>query len=199
MQVSVRFVSEQAQFHDVTHGMGERQEREFLYTRFGGVYFGTLRLLGYPVAYRDPIYRFADYNVGMYANRNVAVQQQVARLTGRRLALDGDLLRYSKYGAAVQGTGESEQAIVDVVLRYAPNLNGRAVRSDLLLEKTIVFENTATYLAIKQAYQAKYGKVPYARLPEVEIKSPKITSKFTTAQFARKVNTRYVLCLNHAQ
>lgn len=195
MQVSVRFAQDQP----MLQGQGEWQIREFLYTRYGGMYFGTLRLLGYPAGYDKAIYRFADYNVGMYASRNVAVQQQVARLTGRRLALDGDLLRYGKNGAAVNEVGESEWAIVQVAGRYAPNLDSRAIRNDLLLEKTMAFENTKTYLAIKQAYQAKYGDAPYARLPEIEIKSPKITSRFTTPQFARRVNKRYVDCLNKAR
>lgn len=195
MQVSVSYAREQA----ILQGMGERKTREFLYTRFGGIYFGTLRLLGYPAAYSDPIYRFADYNVGMYASRNAAIQQHVARLTGRRLALDGDLLRYGDNGVAVNEVGESEQAIVEAARRYAPNLDSRVIRNDLLLEKTIAFENTGTYMAIKRAYQSQYGKAPYARLPEVEIKGPKITSKFTTAGYTRSVNNRYVSCLNQAR
>lgn len=199
MQVSVSFVSEQAQFHGVTQGMGEWQIREFLYTRYGGMYFGTLRLLGYPAGYDKPIYRFADYNVGMYASRNAAIQQQAARLTRRHLALDGDLLRYGKNGAAVNEVGESEQAIVEVAKRYAPNLDSRAIRNDLLLEKTIAFEDTDTYQAIKQAYQVKFGNATYARLPEVEIKSPKINSKFTTAGYARRVSNRYESCLDHVR
>lgn len=199
MQVSVRFVSGLAQFHDVTQGMTEWQIREFIYTRFGGIYFGTLRLLGYPATYSNPIYRFADYNVGMYASRNAAVQQQVAKLTGHHLSLDGDLLRYAKNGVAVNEVGESEREIIEVVRRYAPNLDTRVIRNDLLLEKTIAFEHTKTYLAIKHAYQSEYGKAPYARLPEVEIKSPKITSKFTTAQFASSVSKRYASCLSQAR
>jgi hypothetical protein len=195
MQVSVSYAREQ----DMLQGMGIRQIREFLYTRYGGIYFGTLRLFGYPAAYSNPIYRFADYNVGMYASRNAAIQQQVARLTGRRLSLDGDLLRYGKNGVAVKEAGESERAIVEAARRYAPNLDSRALRNDLLLEKTIAFENTDTYMAIKRMYQSKYGKAPYAQLPKVEIKGPKITSKFTTAHYARRVNKRYVLCLGQAQ
>lgn len=191
MQVSVRFAQDQP----MLQGNGEWQIREFLHTRYGGMYIGTLRLLGYPAGYDKPIYRFADYNVGMYASRNAAIQQQVARLTGRRLALDGDLLRYGKNGAAVKEIGESEWAIVYLAGKYAPSLDSRSMRNDMLLEKTMAFENTATYLMVKRAYQLRYGSAPYARLPEVEIKSPKITSKMTTASFAQAVNKKYVKCL----
>lgn len=191
MQVSVRFAQDQP----MLQGKDEWQIREFLYTRYGGMYFGTLRLLGYPAGYDKPIYRFADYNVGMYASRNAAIQQQVAKLTVRRLVLDGDLLRYGKNGAAVKEIGESEWAIIYLAGKYAPSLDSRSIRNDLLLEKTMAFENTATYLMVKRAYQSRYGSAPYARLPEVEIKSPKITSKMTTASFAQAVNKKYVKCL----
>lgn len=191
MQVSVRFSQEQAGFN----GMSAWQTREFLYTRYGGIYYGTLRLLGYQANYTDPIYRFADYNLGMYASRNVAIQQQLSALVGYNPALDGDLLSYSKGGSVVLGESNSEKVILAFAKRYAPALDNKAIHNDLRLEKTAAFENTNTYLAIKQAYAAMYGAAPYARLPEVEIHSPKISSKFSTARFAGAVNGKYLKCI----
>lgn len=191
MQVSVRFSQEQARFN----GMGAGQAREFLYTRYGGVYYGTLRLLGYQAKYTDPIYRFADYNLGMYASRNAALQQQLSALVGYKLALDGDLLSYSKGGMVNLGESNSEKIALAFAKRYAPALDKKAIHNDLRLEKTAAFENTNTYLAIRQAYMAMYGATPYARLPEVEIHSPKISSKFSTARFAGSVNGKYLKCV----
>ncbi len=191
MQVSVRFSQEQAKFS----GMGAWQTREFLYTRYGGIYFGTLRLLGYPASYTGPAYRFADYNLGVYASRNAAVQQQLSALVGYKLALDGDLLRYTRSGAVDAEESESEKALLAFARRYAPALDKKTIHNELYLEKTAAFENTKTYLAIKQAYAAKYGAPAYARLPEVEIKSPKIKSKFTTAGFAQAVDGKYQRCI----
>lgn len=191
MQVSVKFSQDQASFN----GVGAWQTREFLYTRYGGIYYGTLRLLGYQANYTDPIYRFADYNLGMYASRNAAIQQQLSALVGYKLALDGDLLSYSKGGLVDLVKSNSEKIILVFAKRYAPALDKRAIHNDLRLEKTAAFENTNTYLAIKQVYAAIYGAAPYARLPDVEIHSPKISSRFSTARFAGSVNGKYLKCI----
>lgn len=191
MQVSVKFSQEQAKFN----GMGAWQTRESLYTRYGGIYYGALRLLGYQANYNDIIYRFADYNLGMYASRNAAIQQQLSVLIGYKLALDGDLLRYTKSGAVDAEESESEKAILAFAKRYAPALDKKTIHNDLYSEKSAAFETTKTYLAIKQAYTATYGTPDYARLPGVEIKSPKIKSKFTTAGFAQAVDGKYQRCL----
>ena len=71
MQVQVSFARGMS-------GLSDAETRELLYTRFGGVRFGTARLLGYAAAYDDVLYRFADYNAGMYSSRNAAFQEQLA-------------------------------------------------------------------------------------------------------------------------
>ena len=48
----------------------------------------------YPADYEKPIYRFADYNSGMYSSRNAAFQSMLNSLTDAELSLDGDLLLY---------------------------------------------------------------------------------------------------------
>ena len=195
MQVSVHFSQEQAKFN----GIGAWQTREFLYTRYGGIFYGVLRLLGYSVDYSDPIYRFADYNLGMYASRNAAFQQQLSALLGYRLALDGDLLRYTKSGAVDSVDSESEKTIQAFAKRFVPNLDNATIHNDLFLEKTATFESSKTYLAIKQAFAARYGTPVYARLPVMEIKSPKIRSRLTTAIYAKSVDRKYMQCIRQIE
>jgi hypothetical protein len=193
MQVSVRFSA------DLVGGdeEAERRVREELYTRGGGVYYGTARLLGYEAHYDDPIYRFADYNAGFYASRNAAVQAQVSRLMGINLVQDGDLLAYDKQGEPVDEDSNSLKALLAFRQRYAPDdLSERRVRKDALQEKELAFEETDTWEAIKRTYQQVTGEAaPYAQLPNVTIRSPKITGDRSTSWFAQSVNKRYQKCL----
>ena len=193
MQVSVRFSADLAGGDE----QAERRVREELYTRGGGVYYGTARLLGYEALYDDPIYRFADYNAGFYASRNAAVQAQVSRLTGIKLVQDGDLLAYDKQGEPVDEDSNSLKALLAFRERYAADdLSERRVRKDALHEKEREFEETDTWEAIKHTYQQVTGEAaPYAQLPTVTIRSPKISGDRSTAWFAQSVNKRYQRCM----
>ena len=194
MQVSVRFSEELA-------GGDERalqRVREELYTRSGGVYYGTARLLGYEAHYSEPLYRFADYNAGFYASRNAAVQTQVSRLTGIKLVTDGDLLAYDKQGKPVDEDSNSLKALLAFRERYVPDdVSERRVRKDVEKEKELAFEETDTWSAIKRVYQEQTGETPaYEQLPTVVIRSPKLSGDKSTAWFAQSVNKRYRKCMD---
>jgi hypothetical protein len=187
MQVKVSFASEHA-------GVASDDEvRDALYTLEGGVRFGSLRLLGYVAHYTDIKHRFADYNAGPYASRNAAFQQQLSELLGTRLVLDGDLLAYQKDGNA---RGE-DSASMTALLQFAAThrLSERTVRRDVAKEKSIDFEDTATWRAVKQAWRDNHDTEPaYARIPDVELDSPKLKTTRTTSWFADAVHRRYNAC-----
>ncbi|RJS24039.1 DUF1615 domain-containing protein [Corallococcus sp. H22C18031201] len=191
MQVSVQYAQEKA---------GEDADpvavRESLYTRAGGVRYGTARLLGFEAAYPEPVFRFADYNAGIYASRNAALQSQVSQLTGLSLAADGDLQLYDKQGEPRSEDSQSLRALLVFRQRFAPDLSERQVRRDVRTEKTLDLEATDTWRAVKRAAARRTGETPaYAQLPEVTLKSPKLRTERTTAWFARSVDTRYQKCL----
>lgn len=192
MQVSVRFAEAWARQH---HGR-EAAVRDALYTRAGGVYYGTARLFGHQASYPSMIYRFADYNAGVYASRNAALQAQLATLTGKKLALDGDFLGYGADGEVADDQTQTMEAVRLFRERFAPRISDRRAHLDARQEKALAFENTETYRAIKSVFATRMGTVPpYATLPQVTLESPKLSRKLSTSWFAESVDRRHQACL----
>lgn len=170
--------------------------RDELYTRHGGMYYGVKQLLGYDTGYDKKIYRFADYNAGRYSSRNAAFQKMVSALSGESLVADGDLLAYDKSGSAKSSVSSAERAIRTAVAKHHLALTDKNIRRDLLLEKEQGFATTPTFQWLKRTYANIMGReAPFAAVPEIDLKSPKIRRHMTTAIFAEMVNKRYQACM----
>lgn len=91
MQVSIAFAEQHTSGYPWKMAGTVRQE---VFSRRGGLWFGTYHLLNYPANYSAPIFRFADFNAGWYASRNAAFQNAVSKASGVKLAMDGDLILY---------------------------------------------------------------------------------------------------------
>ncbi|MCP3749070.1 DUF1615 domain-containing protein [Pseudomonas sp. SBB6] len=186
MQVSIDFAEQHAQGYPYTYGGTIRQE---VFSRRGGLYFGIAHLLGYPTHYDRPLYRFGDFNAGWYASRNAAFQSALSRATGVQLALDGDLIAP---GAIMPGTTEQAARRLGVKL----DLRNVSIRDQLEKGDSLAFEDTRLYKGVYALADGTAGKaVPRAQLPGIELKSPKITRKLTTAWFAKRVDERYQRCM----
>ncbi|MDZ3991004.1 hypothetical protein PspTeo4_05896 [Pseudomonas sp. Teo4] len=186
MQVSIDFAEQHAKGYPYSYEGTIRQE---VFTRRGGLYFGIAHLLGYPAHYERPLYRFADFNAGWYASRNAAFQAALSRATGVKLALDGDLVAP---GAIMPGTTEQAARKLGVKL----GLRNPQIRSQLGQGDSLAFEDSQLYSGVFALADASAGKpVPRAVLPGIELKSPKITRKLTTAWFAGRVDERYQRCM----
>jgi hypothetical protein len=186
MQVSIDFAEAHAQDYPYPAPQGIRQE---VFTRRGGLYFGTMHLLGYPARYDAMVYRFADFNAGWYASRNAAFQNAVTRATGIELALDGDVLREGS-----DEPGETERAVR--ALRTRLEMSEQAIRRDLARGARLDFEDTMLYRRVFAIADGMSDRpLPRAVLPRITLKSPKITRKLTTAWFAERVNGRWKQCM----
>lgn len=180
--------------------MSTNEVRDDLYTEYGGLYYGIHRLMMYPSAYDKPIYRFADYNSGMYSSRNAAFQQMVEKITEVDLDLDGDLLSYNKKGNPRPISTTTEKTIISLFSQKNILITPRQLRNDLKKEKSIDFEKTQTYKAVVELYKEKTGKEPiYAIMPEVIISGPKLSRDYNTNWFASRVNGRYETCMKKAK
>jgi hypothetical protein len=150
----------------------------------------------YPADYDKPIYRFADYNSGMYSSRNAAFQSMLNDLTEAELDLDGDLLLYTKDGAIRSQKSQSERELISVFAKNNFIITERQIRADLKKEKDKDFEDTMTYRGVSKLYQETTGKDPiYAIMPEVVISGPKLSRDYNTNWFATRVDGRYQTCM----
>ncbi|MBD9614630.1 DUF1615 domain-containing protein [Pseudomonas sp. PDM02] len=186
MQVSIDFAEQQARGYPYPVDGSIRHE---VFSRRGGMYFGIAHLLGYPVSYKQPLYRFADFNAGWYASRNAAFQNAVSRASGIPLALDGDLVRYD---SIMPGTTELAVRTLGKQL----GMRNPTIRDQLEKGKSLEFEDSTLYQRVFELVEKAEGRsLPRAVLPGIALQSPKITRKLTTAWFAKRVDERYQRCM----
>ncbi|WP_213072516.1 DUF1615 family protein [Acinetobacter rongchengensis] len=197
MQVHINYAKENKR-----SSMSTNELRDDLYTEFGGLYYGIHRLMMYPADYDKPIYRFADYNSGMYSSRNAAFQKMIDKSSESDLDLDldGDLLSYDKNGDPRPAITTTEKALMTLFSKNNVLITPRQLRNDLKKEKEKGFEKTQTYIAVSKLYKEKTGKDPiYAIMPEVVISGPKLSRDYNTNWYASRVNGRYETCMQRAK
>src|SRR5205814_281530 len=160
----------------------------------GVMYVAVAHLLDYPAAYDNPRYRFADFNAGHYASRNAALQNAISVASGIPLVPDGDLVRHD--GAEKAGSTETAARVLAARL----SMSESAIRVDLEQGEGPALERTALYQRVFALADKTEGRpLPRAMLPQIELHSPKITRKLTTAWFANRVDERHRRCLARAR
>jgi hypothetical protein len=188
MQVAVDFAQRHAERKPYPYPAEEGIRHE-VFTRRGGMYFGIAHLLDYPASYDQPLYRFADFNAGRWASRNAALQNAISVASGVPLVLDGDLVRRD---ADKPGTTETAARVLGERL----GMSEGAIRHDLEQGDGEALERTTLYQRVFALADRVQGRpVPRAVLPQIELHSPKITRKLTTAWFAQRVDERYRRCV----
>ncbi|MGL5948667.1 MAG: DUF1615 domain-containing protein [Aeromonas sp.] len=185
MQVGIKFSEQQAAGYPYPIEGSIRRE---VFTRRGGIWFGTKHIFGYPADYPDTLYRFADFNAGWYASRNAAFQAALSHITGKKLALDGDLVNHNG------DEGETERAIYSIL--HLIDMTKLRAQYHLLDSAEYEFADSKLYHAVFALAEKTLGKkLPRAVLPGIQLKSPKITRNLTTAWFAKRVDVREQRCV----
>jgi len=194
MQVSIAYAEAHVRQRPYPYPMTGNVRHE-VFTRRGGLYFGTAHLLDYAADYPQMIYRFADFNAGHWASRNAAFQQAVSLASGIPLALDGDLVRPG--ASADDPPGSTELAVRTLAARL--DMNNAAIRRDLAQGEEAGFQRSRVYERVFALAEQLEGRtLPRAVLPRIDLQSPKITRKLTTEWFARRVDERWRRCMARA-
>jgi hypothetical protein len=192
MQVSIAFAERHAQSRPYPYPVDGNIRHE-VFTRRGGMYFGIAHLLDYPASYDQALYRFADFNAGQYASRNAALQNALSVASGIPLVPDGDLIR--RDGSDKPGSTESAAR----VLAERMDMSFTEIRQDLEQGEGAGLERTTLYKRVFSIADTTEGRpLPRALTPRIDLHSPKITRKLTTAWFANRVDERFRRCLSRA-
>jgi hypothetical protein len=188
MQVSIAFAQQHAEGYPYPVRDSIRHE---VFSRRGGIWFGTRHLLDYPADYAALRYRFADFNAGRYASRNAAFQAALSKASSIPLALDGDLL---VPGAPLDQPGASERAARALAGRLG--MSPAQIRQALAKGDGPRFAQTELYQQVFTLAERDAGRaLPRAVLPGIKLESPKITRNLTTAWFAQRVDERWQRCM----
>lgn len=189
MQVHIDYAKAHRRMSGSDHDL-----RSDLYSRYGGLYYGIHRLLVYRADYDQSLYRFADYNSGMYSSRNAAFQEALSKLSKMPVDFDGDLQVYQKSDNA----GQTYTALMRILDKL--QISQAQLQEDLKKEKTQAFESTKTYQNLKVLYEQSTGKsMPYAIMPKVVITGPKLSRDYSTNWYAQAVQKRHNKCLATAK
>ena len=192
MQVSISYARKLAQ----VVGKPTSDMRDTLYTRAGGIFYGTAHLLYYPARYDNIIYRFADYNAGHYASRNAGFQMMLNRLTGAKITPDGDLLSHNSISNdGLVKPSQTQAIITKLFAKSAKDIKPQTIIDDLSREKSIEFEQSNTYTTVLQLMAARGLQPIPAAMPKITLTSEKITRTLTTEWYGNAVNNRYKKCL----
>ena len=117
----------------------------------------------------------------------------MAELSGVKLDRDGDLLAYGASGKPSRKAGKTEMALRKTI---GARMSEADIRSDLTPEKQQSFIATRIFTEVRDLYQRKSKKLAaFAIVPEIALKSVKISSRMTSAIFAARVNERYQRCM----
>lgn len=167
----------------------DREMRELLYTRKGGLYYGMLYLkkiidahtthYGEEMSAEEVQYVFTDYNMGVFTTRNAAIQSNIKAL-GKDIAVDGDLLSYDKEGQALKGS-DTEKAIREVLRDGGEDISDLEINYHLSMEKMIDFEGTRTYRLLCKIFK-QHGIATTNVIPSLKTSGSFV--KFGTAEIS---------------
>jgi hypothetical protein len=146
---------------------------DYMYTLHGGVDVGVAALkpmfVQYAAKYARPgdlSWLFLvgmDYHYGPFSSRNMMEQIRIRDLSGKKIALDGDLLHYNDYGKPADKVSETFRAVATTF----PSLGQSSILKAFVLEKDQHYIYTDLHRAILQSHTERFGETPFAVVGEL--------------------------------
>jgi hypothetical protein len=148
---------------------------DYMYTLEGGVDVGVAALkpmfVQYAARYGEPgslSWLFLvgmDYHYGPFSSRNMMEQIRIRDLSGRKIEIDGDLLRYDEHGKPETQASDTLKA----ALAALPSTEQTAVFNDFLLEKHPHYIYTNTHKIIAAEHLKRFGETPFAAIGNLKM------------------------------
>jgi hypothetical protein len=104
-----------------------------------------------------------DYHYGPFTSRNVMEQIRIRDLSGRKIALDGDLLPYDEHGRPEDKDSETLQAVRCIF----PTVPRDAIYNAFLLEKDPHYIYSDLHRSIASQHRERFGETPFAVIGEL--------------------------------
>ena len=146
---------------------------DYMYTLHGGLDAGVAALrpmfVQYAARYARPgdlSWLFLvgmDYHYGPFSSRNMMEQIRIRDLSGKKLALDGDLLHYDDQGAPADRVSDTCRAVAGIF----PSFGQPSILKGFVLEKDQHYIYTDVHRAILQAHSERFGATPFAVVGEI--------------------------------
>ncbi len=151
----------------------ESELTDYMYTLHGGVDVGVAALkpmfVQYAARYATPgdlSWLFLvgmDYHYGPFSSRNMMEQIRIRDLSGKKLALDGDLLRYNEQGVPEDGISDTCRAVAGIF----PSFGEPSILKAFVLEKDQHYIYTDVHQSILRAHRERFGETPFAVIGEL--------------------------------
>jgi hypothetical protein len=141
---------------------------DYMYTMQGGIDAGVAALspmfVQYATAYSTPgnlswlFFVGMDYHYGPFSSRNMMEQVRIRDLSGKKIDVDGDLLRYDEHANPDSKDSETLGAISAIF----PDISKSLILDDLLLEKHPHYAYTNIHELLVKTHADRFGPTPFA-------------------------------------
>ena len=171
--MQLNFVRARQVLSERGEGFTDSELSDYMYTLHGGIDAGVAALRPMFVQYAaryasrgDLSWLFLvgmDYHYGPFSSRNMMEQIRIRDLSGKKLALDGDLLHYDDRGVPADRVSDTCRAVEGIF----PSLGGPSILKAFVLEKDQHYIYTDVHRAILQAHSERFGATPFAVVGEL--------------------------------